>query len=158
MRKTAAGRVFFTGVILWLISGAAVAADISGSHYSQCAPDGIAVGGYDLVSYFQADGPQPGSAELAADFGGYTYVFRSAGNREQFLANPEKFLPRYRGWCATTLAMGRLACPDPTNYKIENGSLLLFELIGFTNGKTVWDTDPAGFRSQADEHARQLLQ
>ena len=43
--------------------------------------------------------------------------------------------------------MGRLACPDYTNFKIEDGRLLLFELTGFTNGRTVWNSDPAGFPS-----------
>ena len=148
---------FIAAVTLLLAAGTVSAAQPSDSEYSRCAPDGIAVGGYDLVSYFQPDGPQAGVAEFAVDHEGFRFLFSSADNRDQFLAEPRKYLPRYRGWCATTLSMGRLVCPDPTNFKIENGSLLLFEKIGFTNGKTLWETDPSGFRSQADEHARQLL-
>ena len=53
--------------------------------------------------------------------------------------------------------MGRLTCPDPLNFKIENGSLLLFELVGFTNGRTVWEVDPQSFRKRADDNARLLL-
>ena len=141
-----------------IFAGAASAEEGATATYDQCAPDGVAIGGYDLVSYFLPDGPQPGNAQHATERDGYRYLFASAENLEQFLADPDRYLPRYRGWCAATLSMGRLACPDPTNYKIENGSLLLFEQIGFTNGKTLWDTDPSGFRAQADEHARRLLQ
>jgi YHS domain-containing protein len=108
-------------------------------------PEISAVGGYDLVSYFESSGPESGQQSLAVEYLGYTYLFSSADNRRAFVAAPEKYLQRYRGWCATTLAMGRLACPDPLNYKIENGSLLLFELVGFTNGRTVGKRILLGF-------------
>ena len=125
---------------------------------TRCSPDGIALGGFDVVSYHTAAGPLPGKASLTAEYGGATYRFVSEDNRARFLEAPETFLPRYQGWCATTLAMGRLACPDYTNYKIEDGSLLLFELAGFTNGRTVWESDPPGFRKRADENASRLLE
>ncbi len=126
--------------------------------YAECAPDGVAIGGYDLVSYHSEAGPVPGLHAHAVARDGFTYRFASAANLATFEADPERFLPRYRGWCATTLSMGRLACPDPLNYKIEDGALLLFELVGFTNGRTVWDSDPLEFRRRADENARTLLQ
>lgn len=157
--------VLFKLLLVAILSGpVALAAESSAElstqavHYDQCAPDGIGVGGYDLISYFDESGPAPGQVKFSVVHLGYTYLFQSALNQSAFSASPENYLPRYRGWCATTLAMGRLACPDPLNYKIENGSLLLFELVGFTNGRTVWETDPEGFRVRADGHARQLLQ
>ena len=125
--------------------------------YGRCAPNGVAVGGYDLVSYHAAQGPHTGLAEFAEERGGLSYYFSSAENREAFLAAPERYLPVYSGWCAATLAMGRLVCPDFTNFKIEDGRLLLFELTGFTNGRTVWDSDPAGFRQRADRNYARLV-
>ena len=123
----------------------------------ECAPDGIGVGGFDLVSYRQPGGPQPGLAEFEVERDGLRYRFTDADNLARFKAAPEAYLPRYRGWCAATLSMGRLTCPDYTNYKIEDDELLLFELAGFTNGRTLWDTDPTGFRQRADDNARKLL-
>jgi len=128
-----------------------------GNDYHRCAADGVAVGGYDLVSYFSESGPVPGVGAHEIERDGFVYRFASAQNLEMFVADPERYLPRYRGWCATTLAMGRLTCPDPLNFKIENGSLLLFELVGFTNGRTVWEVDPQSFRKRADDNARLLL-
>ena len=122
-----------------------------------CSPDGIAVGGYDLVSYHQAGGPVTGLQEHAVRDGELVYRFANAENLEKFRSAPEKYLPLYRGWCAATLAMGRFACPDYTNFKIENGMLLLFEVTGFTNGKTLWNSDPVGFRQRADENFARLL-
>ena len=146
---------FFAVFIACLVSNAVVAQ--SGDQPLNCAPDGIAVGGYDLVSYHQADGPVPGLEEHTEKRGDLSYRFASAGNLADFRQSPEQYLPVYRGWCAATLAMGRLACPDYTNFKIEDGRLLLFEVTGFTNGKTLWNTDPAGFRLRADTHFPQLV-
>ncbi len=145
--------VFF----LVFAGGIAGNASAESNDYARCAPDGVALGGYDVVSYRDAGGVLPGESGWAAEHDGLTYQFASAANRDRFVAAPDDYLPRYRGWCAATLAMGRLACPDFTNYKIENGSLLLFELAGFTNGRTVWDSDPADFRRRADDNARRLL-
>ena len=122
-----------------------------------CATDGIAVGGYDLVSYHQDGGPVPGSIDQAEELGGLRYLFSTAANRDLFRADPERYLPTYQGWCAATLAMGRLACPDYTNFKIEKGRLLLFELAGFTNGRSLWNSDPAGFRERADANFKKLV-
>ncbi|MEM6582733.1 MAG: YHS domain-containing (seleno)protein [Pseudomonadota bacterium] len=122
-----------------------------------CSIDGVAIGGYDLVSYHQSDGPMMGLTEIDVQYDHQTYLFANEDNRELFLSNPSQYLPRYQGWCAATLAMGRLACPDYTNFKIEDGQLLLFELVGFTNGRTLWNSDPLGFRTRADANALELL-
>ena len=122
-----------------------------------CVTDGVAVGGYDLVSYHQEGGPVPGSADHAGEHGDLRYLFSTAANRDLFRADPERYLPTYQGWCAATLAMGRLACPDYTNFKIEQGRLLLFELAGFTNGRSLWNSDPAGFRERADANFEKLV-
>ncbi|MEM1141828.1 MAG: YHS domain-containing (seleno)protein [Pseudomonadota bacterium] len=122
-----------------------------------CSPDGVAVGGYDLVSYRQPDGPKIGDPSLAVERDGLRYFFISERNRQRFQDAPDDFLPRYQGWCAATLSMGRLACPDYTNFKIEDGELLLFELTGFTNGRTLWNSDPFNFRRRADDNALKLI-
>ncbi len=141
------------GVVLLLLSAGAASAET----LHRCAPDGVAVGGYDLISYRLADGPVPGDPAHSAQHGGLTYHFANRAHLVQFLAAPERFLPRYRGWCATNLAFGRLACPEYTNFKIENGALLLFEHHGFTNGRSLWNSDPLHHRDLADRQAERLL-
>ena len=115
------------------------------------------MGGYDLVSYHQPDGPVPGSGTLTYQLNGLTYRFSNQDNLVTFRESPQKYLPVYQGWCAATLAMGRLVCPDYTNFKLENGALLLFELAGFTNGRALWNSDPAGFRKRADANFERLV-
>lgn len=122
-----------------------------------CAPDGVAIGGYDLISYHQESGPRMGLENHVVQLDGLSYRFANEANLEVFTLSPQKYLPVYQGWCAATLAMGRLACPDYTNFKIEEGRLLFFELAGFTNGRTIWNSDPAGFRIRADTNFLKLL-
>jgi YHS domain-containing protein len=142
-------------LLLLTLPFAALASDTAPTH--ACAPEGIAMGGYDLVSYHHEGGPIAGSQEFKGQRAGLTYLFSSDKNLKLFLAKPATYLPRYQGWCAATLSMGRLACPDYTNFKIEDGQLLLFELAGFTNGRTLWNSDPAGFKTRADANAQRLL-
>ena len=119
---------------------------------SVCAPEGIALGGYDLVSYYQPEGPILGKGTITAEYEGLTYQFVSKENKASFVAEPKRYLPTYLGWCSTNLAMGRLACPDYKNFKIENDRLLLFEHAGFTNGRDIWNSDPARHRQMADDN------
>jgi YHS domain-containing protein len=58
--------------------------------WEMCRPDGIAVGGYDPVSYRQPDGPVPGNAEFSAEHAGATYLFASESSLQKFLQNPDR--------------------------------------------------------------------
>jgi hypothetical protein len=124
---------------------------------AMCHPDGIAVGGYDLVSYHDDAGPVQGTEEFRAEHDGLYYQFASAYNRAAFVAEPDRYLPAYAGFCAITLALGRVTCPEYTNYQIEDGRLYLFEVTGFTNGRTLWNSDADQFRRRADENFTDLL-
>ena len=129
----------------------------AGLDREMCAPDGVSVGGYDLVSYRQPGGPRMGSPDHSADYAGRTYHFADAENLQEFLGDPERYLPAYSGFCAITLALGRVTCPEYTNFKIEDDRLLLFEVTGFTNGRTLWNSDVTRFRSQADQNHLRLI-
>jgi len=123
---------------------------------SMCAKEGVSVGGFDLVSYQQPAGPAPGIPELSMEFNGSTYLFANQSNLDTFRADPELYLPAYAGFCAITLALGRVTCPEYSNFKIEDDRLLLFEITGFTNGRTLWNTNPEDFRNKADANFDKL--
>lgn len=122
-----------------------------------CQPDGVAVGGYDVISYRQDNGPELGAEEFNATFEAAQYWFASDSNLQTFLKNPRRYAPAYNGYCAITLALGRVTCPQYDNFKIEDDRLLLFEVTGFTNGRTLWNSDPEEFRGKADVNFRQIL-
>ena len=115
-----------------------------------CAMDGVSLGGLDLISYRQPGGPVSGTQEFSMKYNGSTYPFATQSNLDTFRADPESYLPAYAGFCAITLALGRVTCPEFSNFKIEDDRLLLFEVTGFTNGRSLWDTNPEDFRNKAD--------
>lgn len=88
--------------------------------------EGVALDGYDPVSYHRPGGPKPGVAEHALVHRGIGYQFASAENRKAFAADPDAFEPPYGGWCAYAVLDGDKVDVDPTNFAIENGKVLLF--------------------------------
>lgn len=145
-------RTVFVAIIF-----SAVAAQTPETKIAACNNDGIALGGYDVVSYFSPNGPMPGQSDLRVEHDGLIYLFLSTDNLDAFRESPDRYLPAYRGWCATSVAHGSLVCPDFLNFKIQQGQLLLFETTAFTNGRAVWETDPEGYKIRADERFPRLL-
>ncbi|MBU1211858.1 MAG: YHS domain protein [Alphaproteobacteria bacterium] len=86
---------------------------------------GVAVGGYDPVAYFAIGKPLKGNKEIVAEKDGVVWRFSSQENRAAFLADPEKFAPRYGGYCAWAVGQGYTAKGDPQAWKIVDGKLYL---------------------------------
>jgi YHS domain-containing protein len=107
-----------------------------------------AVGGYDVVSYFQSNGqPVKGTMEFSAEHDGATYYFASAENVAAFKANPAGFAPQYGGHCAWAMSRGSLAPGDPQLSKIVDGKLYL----NFNKQvQETWLGDITGFINKAN--------
>ena len=86
---------------------------------------GVAVGGYDAVSYFDGDAPTRGSAEITAEHDGAVWYFSSSENRDAFQENPEHYAPRYGGYCAYAVSRNYTAKGDPEAWSVVDGRLYL---------------------------------
>lgn len=129
------------------IAGTAVA----GSRTSPFNVDkkGIALHGYDPVTYFELDKPQPGSEAFSFAFRGATWRFVSAESRKKFTQNFSKYLPQYGGYCAKAISENQLADIDPLAYKIVNGKLYLnYDL----KVQKLWEEDIPDRIAKADEN------
>ena len=102
---------------------------------------GLAVKGYDPVSYFTTGKPAPGLAQFATTYKGAAYRFASAENRDRFVAAPEKFLPQYGGYCAYAIALNQIADIDPDEWAIVDNKLYLNN--NFIS-QTLWSFDKSG--------------
>src|SRR5437764_481032 len=80
--------------------------------------NGLAIRGYDPVAYFQQGGPVKGSPALRQEWMGATWLFSSAANRDVFATNPDKYAPRYGGYCAYAVSEGDTASIDPEAWRI----------------------------------------
>lgn len=86
---------------------------------------GVAIEGYDPVAYFTDGRPVEGSKQFTHEWGGATWRFASAEHRDAFAAEPEKYAPRYGGYCAWAVANGYTASIDPEAWTIHEGRLYL---------------------------------
>lgn len=87
--------------------------------------DGIGLKGYDPVAYFTEGAPVKGKPAFAATHDGVTYRFASAEHRQQFQAEPAKYLPQYGGYCAMGVAMGKKLPIDAEAFRVVDGKLYL---------------------------------
>lgn len=91
---------------------------------------GIAVSGYDVVAYFTEDAARKGNKDISFKHEGATYLFATEANRKLFTENPEKYLPRFGGWCAYGMSEGYKASVDPKAFTVYNGVLYLNYSLG----------------------------
>jgi len=86
---------------------------------------GLAVKGHDPVAYFTESKPVKGVKEFEHTHEGAVYRFANAANRDAFKANPDKYVPRYGGYCAWAVSKGKTAGISPNAWKIVDGKLYL---------------------------------
>lgn len=87
---------------------------------------GIAIDGYDPVSYFTEPQPLEGKAEYELVWEGVAWRFANPANREVFSRAPEVYAPRFGGHGAMALARGYLSQSNPRLYAIHRGGLYFF--------------------------------
>ena len=105
--------------------------------------------GHDPVAYFTQGKPVPGDPAIKADHEGVTYRFANAGNRAQFVQNPDKFTPQYNGFCSNGAVYGIPLGGNHDTFKIINGKLYMF---GGSNSKKYFEMDEAGNLKLADHY------
>jgi YHS domain-containing protein len=121
--------------------------------------NGLAIGGYDLVSYFNSLKPSKGKPEFKTVRDGVTYYFINAENQKNFEATPEKYLPQYDGYCALAIGtQSKKVSIDPMTYKITEGKLYLFfnGQLAFSgtkfNSLEPWMKDEVGLIKKSDQN------
>ncbi|MGE0551802.1 MAG: YHS domain-containing (seleno)protein [Gemmatimonadales bacterium] len=116
---------------------------------------GLALQGFDPVSYFTPTGPVRGRQDLTASHLGATYRFASAENRDRFVADPATYAPQFGGYCGYGASRDYLAPVDPEAFTLMDGRLIL------QNSKRVlqlWLKDPTGRLALADRNWSGLLE
>ena len=117
---------------------------------------GVAMEGYCPVCYIAANKAAKGSSQFSHDYKGVTYWFVSADVRDTFIANPDKYVPAYGGWCATGVALGQRFPVDPTNFKVVNGRIMLFLKNKDIDGVALWNKNEADNLKKADANWQKL--
>ncbi|WP_034824165.1 YHS domain-containing (seleno)protein [Hyphomonas pacifica] len=114
-----------------------------------------ALQGYDPVAYFTDGKPVKGSDEYTTEYMGAEFKFSSASHRETFLADPERYVPQYGGYCAWAMADGKHAKGDARFWKIVDGKLYLNYNSAI---QKKWGAGEVAFIERADQAWRDINQ
>lgn len=87
---------------------------------------GIAIDGYDPVSYHTLGEAQQGDADISYEWKDATWRFASEEHKKLFVANPEKYAPAYGGHCANGLATDHKVDGNPELWRMIDGKVYLF--------------------------------
>ena len=110
---------------------------------------GIALHGFDPVAYFTQNKAVLGKPKLTAKYHGVTYEFASREDQTAFLANPEKYVPQFGGFCAYATSVGGKADGDPREFVISNGKLYV---NNNEQAQKLFQQDVAGNIEKADHN------
>jgi hypothetical protein len=127
-RRTLWRGVAIAALALLLVGGAFVGYMNRPRSGPNVSSDGLALGGFDPVSYFPEGGglPLEGDPARTAEHAGLRYQFASDENRARFLRSPARYEPAFGGWCTYAIAHGYKFEVDPRSFLIENDRLHLF--------------------------------
>ena len=107
----------------------------------------VAFQGYDIVAYYTLNQAIQGTDKLSLKIDEVHYYFSSQENLMLFNANPQKYTPKYGGWCAIGIAIYDGQYPvDPESFLFDDGELYLFCPGEIDN----WIADQENLKKQAD--------
>ncbi|MEO1638080.1 MAG: YHS domain-containing (seleno)protein [Pseudomonadota bacterium] len=111
--------------------------------------NGMALHGYDPVSYFNASGPLDGQNAHRLMWHNAIWRFASARNQMIFEHDPHAFAPQYGGHCAMAMTSGALSDITPEAWALYDGKLYLMHS---TLARDRWVRQPDQFVAEADAH------
>ena len=120
----------------------------------QTDKNGVALEGYDPVSYFSDGKPAMGDPQIEATFNGALYHFTSQAHRETFEKDPTKYAPAYGGYCGYAASIGKVRPANPLLWSIVDGQLIVQHTKGAVE---LWEKDVPGNKAKADKFWPKLV-
>jgi YHS domain-containing protein len=153
-------KLFFYTYILFVFTQNCLAqSDLKRNEQFNINKTGLAIEGYDPVSYLTKNKAAKGNSAISFSYKGINYNFISNANRELFRSSPEKYEPAYGGWCAYAMgAKGEKVEVDPQTFKVVQGKTYLFYNFYFNNTLKDWNKDEANLKAKADNNWKKTIQ
>ncbi|MGR3804257.1 YHS domain-containing (seleno)protein [Marinibacterium profundimaris] len=112
-----------------------------------CTIEGLAIDGYDPVSYFSTQGPRRGRRDISVMWKGAIWRFATPKHRDMFELNPWALAPRYGAYCAYAMSQGILVPGSPRVWHLVNGRLYLTQDV---EAHERWRKDMVSHIAKAD--------
>ena len=124
-RRSKKGRYSLFAVVIGLVFAASRAV-WAGEPVAIDPQSGLAISGFDPVSYFADATAKEGRPDIELNHDGSTWRFRNEGNRAAFADHPEIYAPRFGGYDPVAIARGASVPGHPTFWLVSNDRLYLF--------------------------------
>jgi YHS domain-containing protein len=109
--------------------------------------NGVAIKGYDPVAYFTMDKPVKGNNDFEHEWKGVKWRFSTKNHMKLFIKDPDKYAPRYGGYCAYGVAVDALFDIQPEAWSIVDSKLYLNKNLDV---RETWKKDIPGNIKKAD--------
>ena len=142
-------RTFFIACAFFMASAAGLAAP----NTLYLDDDGVAANGYDVVAYFDGEAVR-GLPDFSIEYRDALWYFETPENAAKFQRDPERYEPKYGGYCAYGVSQGYLVGTDPEAWSVVGDTLYLNYNATI---RTRWLADQADYIAIADKHWPRLI-
>jgi hypothetical protein len=135
-------------IIMLLINGPVFAASPVNTDSNR-----VAIKGYDPVAYFTMDKPVKGNNSFEYEWKDVKWRFSTENHMKLFIEDPEKYAPRYGGYCAYGVAVNALFDIKPEAWSMVDSNLYLNKNLDV---RETWRKDISGNIKKADMQSVQI--
>lgn len=111
--------------------------------------NGKALRGHDPLSV-NAGTATMGDENITSSYEGAIYQFESSENKGIFDKAPEKYAPKYGGYCSTAIGEGSLVEASPHSALIQDGVLHVFYKDEDEDTQDEWNENPIEHKNRAE--------
>jgi len=122
----------------------------------QYLENGKALKGYDAVSVYNGNAT-PGKENISSDYEGAIYQFTSSENKTTFDSAPEKYAPKYGGYCSIAISEGSLVEANPLSALIQDAELHVFYKDEAEDTQDEWKENPVENKKRAEIEWEKLI-
>ncbi len=122
----------------------------------QYLENGKALKGYDPLSVYNGIATI-GNENITSSYENATYQFKSSKNKKAFDKTPEKYAPKYGGYCSIAISEGSLVEANPHSSLIQDGALHVFYKDEEEDTQDEWNENPIENKNRAEIGWRKLI-
>ena len=115
----------------------------------QYLENGKALRGHDPLSVYNGKAIM-GDENITSSYDDAIYQFRSSENKMLFDKIPEKYAPKYGGYCSIAISEGSLVQANPHSALIQDGALHVFYKDEEEDTQVEWNENPIENKKRAE--------
>ena len=118
--------------------------------------NGKALKGHDPIDVYNGLATV-GNEDISSVFEDAIYHFTSLENKILFDGSPEKYAPKYGGYCSIAISEGSLVEANPHSALIQDGSLHVFYKDNTQDTQDEWNDNPEEHKKRAEKEWAKLI-